>query len=85
MLSKTNSIVVNICSGNAIYLLDIIDILNRFVGNKIEIVIKKELVRSNEINILKGSTNRLKSLINYNFEKNIENTLIEMFKHDFYN
>ena len=83
MLSTVKSTVVNVCSGNATYLLEIVDILNKYAGYKMEILVDKKLVRLNEIEILRGSTTRLESLIDYSFKNNIENILYEMYNDDF--
>lgn len=79
MLSNTNSTVVNLCSGRAIYLLDIIECLNKLAGYKIRIKTNPELVRNNEIVILKGSIEKLNSIILNDFRKSIEETLSELY------
>ena len=78
MLSEAKSTVVNICSGTAIELMEIFDILTRYVGYKIEIIVNNELVRRNEIKVLKGSTDRLSRFIDYQFEKNIDSSILEL-------
>ena len=79
MLSNTNSTVVNLCTGRAIYLLDIIECLNKLAGYKIKIKTNPELVRNNEIVILKGSIEKLNSIILNDFKKSIEETLSELY------
>lgn len=79
MLCDAGNTIVNLCSGTAVYLMDIIQYLNKLAGYEIKIKVNPELVRANEISILKGSTIKLRSLVSYNLEKDIQKTLAEMY------
>ena len=61
--SDVRSEVVNICSGRAIALLDIIDMMNEIAGYKIEVRVNPEFVRENEVPRLVGSPAKLRSLV----------------------
>lgn len=79
MLSNKINIIVNLCSGKAIYLSEIINYLNSLASYKIEIKINPDFVRENEIKTLKGSTTLLKSIIKYEFDYDIFDTLKNMY------
>lgn len=79
LICESDSIVVNICSGNSININYIINYLNSIANYKIQVKIDKELVRNNEINDLKGSNILLNSLIPYRFKYNIDQTINEMY------
>jgi nucleoside-diphosphate-sugar epimerase len=61
--SNVRSEVVNICSGRAIALLDIIEMMNEIAGYKIEVRINPEFVRENEVPRLIGNPAKLRSLV----------------------
>lgn len=79
MLSSAYSTIVNICSGNPVYLKDVIKILDCYAGYKMELKVNESFVRKNEIPILSGSIQKLMSLIDYKFKYSIEQTLKEMY------
>lgn len=83
MKSKANQTIVNLCSGKAVYILDIIDYLNKLAGYSIVIKTNPEFVRNNEIEILKGSTEKLNTLIKYDFQKNFKDLLSELYFNNF--
>jgi nucleoside-diphosphate-sugar epimerase len=61
--SDARSEVVNICSGRAIALLDIVEMMNDIAGYRIEVRVSPEFVRQNEVPRLIGSRARLESLV----------------------
>lgn len=63
MQSNLNSETVNLCSSKAIKLLDVIDMMNDIASYEIEVRVNPAFVRENEIPILKGSDEKLCSLI----------------------
>lgn len=79
MLCKTNSVIVNVCSGVGVYLTDIINYMNTLAGYKIKIKVNPDLVRANEIIELKGSTEKLSSLISFVTKEDIQKTLNQMY------
>jgi GDP-6-deoxy-D-talose 4-dehydrogenase len=63
MLHTYKSDVVNICSGNAISLNDVIALLRQITGNEIEIKVNPKFIRKNETETLSGSTRKLQSIL----------------------
>jgi nucleoside-diphosphate-sugar epimerase len=61
--SDARSEIVNICSGRAIALLDIIEMMNEITGYKIEVRVNPAFVRENEVPRLVGSPTKLRSLV----------------------
>jgi nucleoside-diphosphate-sugar epimerase len=80
MLSDKRSEVVNLCTGRAIPLMDVIGLMNKIAGYEIDVTVNPAFVRENEIRTLKGSTAHLKTLIAYASEYAIEDTLRAMFE-----
>lgn len=76
---KDISVTVNLCSGTAHSLTKILDYLNELAGYKIKVEVNPKLVRKNEILELKGSSEKLQSLISSAFKKDIHTTLKEMY------
>jgi GDP-6-deoxy-D-talose 4-dehydrogenase len=71
--------VVNVCSGQATSVADLIEILTKASGHTLRVESSPDLIRSNEIMRLIGSTTKLNLLIsNRVMHKNIELLLIEM-------
>lgn len=54
---------VNICSGRTVSLRDVIGMCEQLTGHRLEIKVNPSFVRANEIRILGGSPDRLRSLI----------------------
>jgi GDP-6-deoxy-D-talose 4-dehydrogenase len=77
--SDLRSVVVNICSGRAIELSQIIEQMNDIAGYNIQVVVNKAFVRENEIKRLFGNNAKLKSLIGEFVNIPIEQTLIDMY------
>lgn len=80
-LSK-NGEIYNICSGKHYSLKFIIGSLSNITGHNLNILINKSLIRKNEINILYGSTKKLKNCIGDVEEININDTLRWMLYND---
>lgn len=76
LLSEKQNEIVNLCSGNAISLLEIIEHMNHLAGYTINIEVNPAFVRDNEIKLLLGSPNKLISLIhtlpNYKISATLE-------------
>ncbi len=77
--SKSHGEIVNLCSGKAISLTDIIDYMNQLAGYKIDVRVNPKFVRSNEIKTLFGSTNKLTQLTPKRKLKEIKETLAWMY------
>ena len=78
--SETKSTVVNLCSGKAISLLEVIDDMNILAGYEIEVKINPAFVREHEIKTLFGSTQKLHELIVVNETHSIQKTLEWMYE-----
>lgn len=70
---------INICSGRSISLLEIIKHMNKISGSSMNVISDQEFVRKNEVDHLAGSTDKLQSCIQFEFEHSIEDTLHWMF------
>ena len=70
---------INICSGRSISLLQIIKHMNKISGKSMDVISKQKFVRKNEVDHLAGSTDKLQSCIQFEFEHSIEDTLHWMF------
>ena len=76
LLSNLKSEVINVCSGKAVNIKHIINIMEELAGYKIKVSVNPEFVRKNEIKILKGSGNKLVEAIgDFSNEYDIEATL----------
>lgn len=78
--SDACSIAVNICSGQAIALREVIHKMNIIAGYEIEVRVNPAFVRANEIPRLCGSNDFLKKLINYSPKYTFDQTLRSMFE-----
>jgi len=81
LISEAKSIIVNICSGNAVSLFEVIKIMNKISGYEIMLETDPELVRSNEIKSMKGSNQLLKRLINFVPETSFEVILQRIYQY----
>ena len=72
--------IVNVCTGQAIALKEVLKSMEEMVGYKIEIQINPNFVRKNEIPILKGSVEKLQGIISMPQYCNIEDTLKTMYE-----
>ena len=71
--------VVNFCSGDAISLMEVIQTLNDLTGHRIDINIKSEYLRQNEISSLCGSVKKLENMLGILPEKiSLSKTLSRM-------
>ena len=61
--SRVTATPVNICSGRTMSLRDVIAICERLTGHRLEINVNPKFVRANEVRVLGGSPDRLRSLI----------------------
>ncbi|NBK99236.1 MAG: NAD-dependent epimerase/dehydratase family protein [Erysipelotrichia bacterium] len=80
LLSSFESDVVNLCSGNAIRLMDIISYMTDIAGYTIDIRVNPAFVRDNEIKRLVGSTIKLEQAIGRLRTITIEETLRTMYE-----
>jgi nucleoside-diphosphate-sugar epimerase len=78
--SDVRSEVVNICSGRAIALLDIVEMMNEIAGYKIEVRVNPEFVRENEVPRLIGSPAKLRSLLEIPRPRPFVETLRRMYE-----
>jgi nucleoside-diphosphate-sugar epimerase len=72
--------VVNICSGRAVALLDIVAMMNEIAGYKIEVRVNPEFVRANEVPMLVGSPARLRNVVTLPVARPFHETLRNMYE-----
>lgn len=78
--SEYKSGVINICSGETHSIKNILDIMERISKHSIEVSVNKQFVRVNEIKELKGSTTKLKKILNHQLQDfSLEDTLKKMY------
>jgi nucleoside-diphosphate-sugar epimerase len=81
MLSNTRSEIVNVCSGNAISINNILSAMSDIAGYEIKVSINPMFVRPNEIRVLKGSAKKMINIVgDFTDELQIEDTLKEMYR-----
>ena len=81
MLSITRSEIVNVCSGNAISINDILNAMSTIAGYTINVEVNPKFVRPNEIRVLKGSTKKMTHIIgDFTNDFNIKHTLKKMYR-----
>ena len=78
--SDARSEVVNICSGRALALLDIVSMMQEIAGYEMEVRTNPEFIRVNEVARLVGSTAKLRSLVNIPAPRAFADTLRRMYK-----
>ena len=78
--SSHKSEIVNICSGREIKILDILNIMSDIAKYKIEIRVNPKFIRKDEIKTLKGSPKKLYSLIGRVKQRDLKETLKDMFE-----
>jgi nucleoside-diphosphate-sugar epimerase len=71
---------VNVCSGHAVTVAQILEIMNRVAGYDIQVTVNPEFVRKGEIELLVGSRERLEGLVGLCPWRSLEETLNWMFK-----
>ena len=80
LLSNVSSEIINVCTGKALSIKNILDAMANIAGYKIKVNINPMFVRSNEIRTLKGSIKKMSHIIgDFTKEFKIENTLREMY------
>ncbi len=72
--------IVNICTGNAVSLKEVLEYMQEIAGYKIDISINATFIRQNEIPILKGSVEKLKDIISLPKCYQIQDTLKMMYE-----
>jgi len=77
--STVHSEIVNICSGRAIALLDIIAMMKEIAGYEIKVKINPDFVRENEVSRLVGSVANLRSLVDIPPPRPFAQTLRRMY------
>lgn len=80
LTSSCVSETVNLCSGKAISLMEIISCMNKMAGYTIDVKVNPAFVRENEIKRLVGSTKKLKKAIGIFRDIEIEETLRKMYE-----
>lgn len=80
MTSDLESETFNLCTSNAIRLLDVIDILNQMAGYEIEVSVNPKFVRANEIKMLKGSNHKLVNALDIPDFRLLKETLAWMYQ-----
>jgi nucleoside-diphosphate-sugar epimerase len=78
--SDVRSEVVNICSGQAIALLDVVRIMNQLARYEIEVRVNPEFVRTNEVPRLVGSNAKLRRLVELPAPRPFGETLKRMYE-----
>jgi nucleoside-diphosphate-sugar epimerase len=78
--SDIHSEVVNICSGRAISLREILDTMQDIAGYSIEVRRNRQFVRQNEIRRMAGDNSKLLRLVGSVPTKSLSETLYEMYE-----
>lgn len=80
VISDLKSEIINVCTGNAINIKSILSKMKKLAGYEIEVRINPVYVRKNEIKILKGSPEKINSLVKKKLKDySLERTLKEMY------
>lgn len=74
----TSGQAINICSGNAYSLREVINLCQKITGHTIEIQVNPQFVRDNEVRILKGDNTLLQERLGAVAEYDLEQTLTWM-------
>lgn len=77
--AKSSKEPVNLCSSSLVSLDEVIQILNKISGIKMQVKIDQKFVRKNEIQALCGDNTKLLSLIENPFTTSLQNTLETMY------
>lgn len=80
MESNAHSLIVNVCSGMATSIPEIIATMNIIAGYAINVKIDSGLVRENEITYFKGSNDLLKKIIGFAPSIPLSETLLSIYK-----
>ncbi len=74
----TSGQAINICTGKAYSLCEVISLCEKITGHTIEIQVNPQFVRDNEVRVLKGSNKRLQQTIGFVAEYDLQQTLTWM-------
>lgn len=77
---QSKSIILNICSGRGIKLLDVVNMMNEIAGYEIEVKVNPAFVRKDEIKSLTGSVEKLFQTIGSIEQKKFAYTLKTMYE-----
>jgi len=80
MISDVKSDIVNLCTGNVVKLKEVITYMEELAGYKIDVKVNPAFVRKNEIPVLKGSVEKLFTMIDITNDFKINDTLEIMYK-----
>jgi GDP-6-deoxy-D-talose 4-dehydrogenase len=72
--------VVNVCSGEATSLREVVSMMKEIAGREIELVVNPAFVRANEVRTLTGSADRLKSILSGWSPLPLRETLVWMYR-----
>lgn len=78
--SEIHSEVINICSGKGTALKEILRLMNEMAGYEIAVKVNPAFVRSHEIPYLVGDNTKLKQLIGFSPEFELQKTLWDMYE-----
>ena len=82
LLSKEQSIVVNVCSGITYSIKQVLNILEEITSHKIEVKVNSKFVRKNDIKNLRGNPEKLNSIIDTVRHIELRETLKSMLNSD---
>jgi nucleoside-diphosphate-sugar epimerase len=71
--------IYNVCAGYSFSIKEILNIIIKLSGKKIEIVVNSEFFKKNDIQDSYGDNSKLKKLTNWHIKETIENALLKMF------
>jgi len=80
LLSDAKSVIVNLSSNHPVKLLDVIEMMNKIAGYRIEVKVNPLFVRKHEIPSLSGSTKLLETLIELDNRETLHKTLQTMYE-----
>jgi GDP-6-deoxy-D-talose 4-dehydrogenase len=80
LASNARSEIVNLCSGRAIALLEVIQLMNKIAGYEIEVRVNPQFVRANEVARLVGSPTKLRRLVELPEPRQFADTLRRMYE-----
>ncbi len=79
LLSSAQGKIVNLASGRAVKLLDVIETMNKLAGYEMEVRVNPAFVRENEIKELTGSTEKLENLVGAQYSFSLGDLLKSMY------
>lgn len=75
LVPETSGQAINICTGNAYSLKDVIKLCQKITGHNIDVQVNPQFVRANEVRVLKGGCALLERTIGSVVQYNLEQTL----------